>query len=183
MVRNWLFWAPQIGNTGSPTMQCEKKQRVTAKMINNVGIRGSWGDGNQALRRSRVQSCPDLHTVTLPVRLVLLDKGVAGDEVAGYGSGLHPSTHSTCLSRKTHAHESSVKTFSLRDKWFHFGWELHILQTQKESGYDPHWSPAARTVARLCNPISRQCPIKPESLVPCMLRATSTESQTHFTHS
>lgn len=64
----------------------------------------------QALRRALVQSSihshrdPCLDILTLPVRLVLLDKRVAGDEVAGYGSGFHPSTDSTCLSRKTHAH-------------------------------------------------------------------------------
>lgn len=111
-----------------------KKQCLSAKHINNSNIQGTWNDVIQALRGALVESfihsdsdpCPDI--LTLPVRLVLLDKRVAGDEVAGYGSGFHPSTDSTCLSRKTHAHYSSVKTFPLRDKWLYFGWKLYILQ-------------------------------------------------------
>ena len=82
---------------------------------------------------------------TVPVGLVLLDKRVAGDEVAWYGSGFHPSTSTssssstdtsapsstTGLSRKTHADQGSFKTFLLWDERFHFGWKLHILQRDK----------------------------------------------------
>lgn len=82
-----------------------KKQCLSAKLISNFDIQGAWGDVRRSLAQSFIHSnidaWPDFHMVTLPVRLILLDKGVAGDEVAGYGGGFHPST---CLSRKTHAH-------------------------------------------------------------------------------
>ena len=85
---------------------------------------------------------PRCDRVTVPVGLVLLDERVAGDEVAGYGSGFDPSvassytsapSSSACLSRKTHADERSFETFLLWDERFHFGWKLHILHKDKRA--------------------------------------------------
>lgn len=65
----------------------------------------SWGFSLKGFNHT--QMSPHFGRVTLPVGLVLLDKRVAGDEVAWNGSTFHPSTasapSSTCLARKTHA--------------------------------------------------------------------------------
>lgn len=75
----------------------------------------NWNHQSHQLRDkswsfSHSQMSPHFGRVTLPVGLVLLDKRVAGDEVAWNGSTFHPSTasyasapSSTCLARKTHA--------------------------------------------------------------------------------
>lgn len=70
----------------------------------------------------------------LPIRLVLLNKGIACDQVAGDRRGFDPitSTPPSTLSRHIHGDQGRLETFLLRDERLHFGRKLHILRTRGE---------------------------------------------------
>lgn len=117
-LKRIVFWAGQYMDPRFPTMPQEME--LLLPMLTAVAEATAEPqplmplpqlNGSVEFHPLPTDSCYD--RVTVPVGLVLLDERVAGDEVAGYGSGFHPSidssytsssSSSTCLSRKTHAH-------------------------------------------------------------------------------
>lgn len=64
-----------------------------AYWFHELMVKGGCSEGQFQFHPFLNVPCRD--RVTVPVGLVLLDERVAGDEVAGYGRGFHPSTASS----------------------------------------------------------------------------------------
>lgn len=121
VLKRMVFWAGQYMDARFPTMPQEME--IFLPMLAALAEATAEAQPLMSLPQSQMgllsfihyQTYPCCDRVTVPVGLVLLDERVAGDEVAGYGSGFHPSidssytstsssSSSTCLSRQTHAH-------------------------------------------------------------------------------